>query len=174
MASPFGIAFYTSLDQLADANEMAPGVYSVTAPSPHPAFKTYLVRATPGLGVVWIKGLGEAIENDAFGGATRAAVDRLKEQLALRYKEPRKLDFLMHGSIWEDPKYWMMGLSANERYYSYTWDASGAGALPEDIASVYVGASAMSSDSAMVVIEYASRKLPQADAEDDRRLSDLL
>jgi len=174
MTSPFGIAFYTSLDQLADVNEVASGVYSVTAPSPHPAFGTYLVRATPSLGVVWIKGLGEAIGNDAFGGATRAAVDRLKEQLALRYKEPRKTDLLMQGSIWEDPKYWTMGLSANERYYSYTWDGSGGVSLPEDIATIYVGASAMSSDSAMVVIEYASRKLPEAEAEDDRRLADLL
>jgi hypothetical protein len=109
-----------------------------------------------------------------FGTATRTAVDRIKDQVALRYGAPRKLDFVMQGSIWDDPQYWMNGLAANERFYSYSWEAPDASALPNDLATVYVGAMSKDSNTSAVIIEYASPKLSQADAEDDRSMSDLL
>jgi len=46
--------------------------------------------------------------------------------------------------------------------------------LPDDIESIYVGAVAHTSQISAVVVEYASPKLKVAEAEEDRRMSDLL
>jgi hypothetical protein len=174
MTSPFGIPLYSPLNSLNSLAEIQFGIHTVHPPSPHPLFSTYIVRSTPGLGVVWIKAIGPDIENDAFGHATIAVVDRVKDQVALRYGAPEKTDMLLPGSTWEEPQYWMSGLASNERIYSYTWKRPATPSLPEDLESVYVGAMPREFGVAAAIIEYASPKLQLADAEDDREMSNLL
>ncbi len=174
MSAPFGIAFYAPVTDLKVVSEIGQGAYAVEAPTPHPLFGSYLVRATPTFGVVWVKGLGAEIENDNFGTATTAAVDRIAEQLTHRYGKAKKTDFLMQGSIWSDPQDWMSALDHNERYYSYSWERTAAVQLPDDLESIFVGAVPTGTHGAQVVLEYASRKLPEAESELERQMADLL
>lgn len=173
MSAPFGIAFHSPVSELSVVRELAQGGYVVEPPTPHPLFISYLVRATPTFGVVWVKGLGTVISSDNFGTATSGAVDRVAEQLTHRYGRPTKTDFLMPGSVWSDPQDWMTALNNNERYYSYIWERPTA-ELPEDLESIYVGATGDDGYAAQVVLEYASRKLPQAEAELERQMASLL
>lgn len=173
MSAPFGIALYSPIEGLSVLNELGHGSYIVEAPTPHPMFETYLVRATPALGVVWIKGLGADIENDSFGTAACTLVDRITEQLAQKYGPAEKTDFLMDGSIWTEPQDWMNGIVHHERFYSSQWTRHQVKQLPEDLESIFVGA-VPQSYCMMVAIEYASRKLEQANAEIERQLADLL
>jgi hypothetical protein len=174
MTAPFGIAFYSRLEDLANVQKMQFGIYSVEPPSPHPLFTTYLVRATSSLGIVWIKGIGPDIENDAFGNATITAVDRVKDQVSLRYGTPEKLEGLLPGSTWEDPQYWTAGLASNERVYAYSWKRPEIDSLPEDIASVFVSALARDFSTTAVILEYSSTKITDADAEEEKEMSNLL
>lgn len=174
MSSPFGIAFYVPLTQLTVLQELGQGAYIVEAPTSHPLFQSYVVRATPALGVVWVKGLGPEIDNDNFGTTTRAAVDRLAEQLTHKYGQPKKSDFLMQGSIWSEAQDWMAALNNNERFYHYSWERPAASQLPDDLENIFVGATSLGGYSAQVVLEYSSRRLPEAEAELERRMADLL
>lgn len=174
MSAPFGIAFYAPLTELTVVREIGQGAYAVEAPTPHPLFGSYLVRATPTLGIVWVKGLGPEIENDNFGNATTAAVDRLAEQLVQRYGKAKNTDFLIQGSIWSDPQDWMSALEHNERYYSYSWERPAAPLLPDDLENIFIGAVPTGAHGAQVVLEYASRKLPEAEAELERQMAELL
>lgn len=174
MSAPFGIAFYAPLTGLTVLQELGQGAAFVEAPTPHPLFETYVVRATPALGVVWIKGLGPPIENDTFGTATCTAVDRLADQLAQKYGRAEKMDMLMAGSIWDQAQDWMNGLNHRERFYSYTWKRPKVRDLPDDLDTIYVGATPHDGYAAGVVLEYASLKLPLAEAELERQMSDLL
>ena len=58
MSAPFGITLYSPIETLSVVQDLGHGSYLIEAPSPHPMFDAYLVRATPALGVVWVKGLG--------------------------------------------------------------------------------------------------------------------
>lgn len=174
MSAPFGIILYSPIETLSVVQDLGHGNYLVEAPSPHPMFEAYLVRATPALGVVWVKGLGTDIENDNFGTATRTLIDRLTEQLAQKYGRSEKSDFLMNGSIWTEPQDWMNGLVSRERYYSSEWSRPGATQLPDDLESIFVGAIPQNGYCATMIIEYASRKLDQAEAEIERQLVDIL
>ena len=173
MSAPFGIEFYTPIDALADSQEVGQGHYMVRPPKPHPMFDGYIVRATSSLGIVWIKGMTPLIENDKFGADTRGKVDRLAEQLAQKYGRGTKTDLLLAGSIWTEPQDWTSGLCERERFYNVAWEAP-AVRLPDNLDSIFVGATPADGYAAMVVIEYASRRLGEAEAEIERDLADLL
>lgn len=174
MFSPFGIAFHAPLDSLRVLSDLGQGVYVVEAPAPHPLFVSYVVRATPRLGIVWVKGLGAEIENDNFGTAAKGAADRIADQLAHKYGRAKKTDFLMQGSIWSEMQDWMSALNNNERYYCYNWGSDDGAHLPEGIESIFVGVVPMHGYAAQVVLEYASRKLTEAEADLERQMADLL
>lgn len=174
MTTPFGIEFFSAADQLEILNDLGQGKFLVSPPKPHPSFDTYAVQATPKLGVVWIKAITPTIPNDAYGNQIRQAFNALKSQLAMRYGEAPTTDFLMTGSIWDEPRDWTQGLAANERSFYVIWDRPKSDGLPEKLSSVYLGASGIDSSSANVCIEYASSKMMDAEAEIEVMLSDLL
>jgi hypothetical protein len=174
MTAPFGIEMYSPLGGLEIVATYPDSKFKVTPPKPHPSFAEYIVQATDALGVVWIKGISLEKPSDSYGNAIKAEVDRVGEQLRLRYGTPNKIDLLMQGSMWNEPQYWMNGLLASERYYSFHWEKNAQSNLPEDLKTDYVGATAVSTSSATISIEYASPKMGDAESEIDKNLSDLL
>ena len=81
MTAPFGIEFHSNISDLMIINNLPNRMYAVTPPAPHPLFPTYIVQTNAADEVVWIKGVGEVVENDAYGIAIRGVVDRVAEQL---------------------------------------------------------------------------------------------
>lgn len=173
MTAPFGIEFYSPAEELEILQDVGQGKFFVSAPKIHPAFERYIVQATPRLGVVWIKAISPTFESDAYGTRIRQAQGDLSAQLQKRYGPGKTTDFLMAGSIWDEARDWVQGLSANERHYFTTWEKPGA-QLPEDLSNVFLGASGSGGGDTTLAIEYSSARLDEAEAEIRDMLSDLL
>lgn len=173
MSAPFGISIFGPLSDLQILEEIGQGKFRVSAPTPHPAFSDYIVEATDSLGVVWVKANAPIISIDSFGQNIVALTDKIAEQIRLRYGTPQKTDFLMAGSIWEGPQYWLSALESKERYYGYTWDRKNCANVPEDIDTIYVGATAYGGGEGAVTVEYGSTKMHLAEQERDAKLADL-
>src|SRR5688500_11821675 len=174
MSSPFGIAFFSDLGSLQVLADFGQGKHEVAAPAPHPLFAQYIVQATPAQGVVWIKANSASKPVDAFGNSLRAEVDRVAQQVATKYGPGRKTDLLFAGAIWDEPQYWMNSLEDQTRIYSYIWERTGRCNLPDDIETVYVGATAYGGGQGAVAIEYSSARMSAAESEIERGMSDLL
>ncbi len=171
--SPFGIRFFSPISDYETVSQLQQGMAVITPPNAHPLFSEYYVQVSGDLGVVWIKAFSNPIENDAYGRALTALVDRVASQLTQKYGEGDKTDLLFDGSIWNEPQDWSAALAAKERFYSYMWERPKSKKLPEDLASIFIGA-LMIEQQGFAVIEYASSKLRDAEAEVERDLSALL
>jgi hypothetical protein len=175
MTAPFGIEFHLNISELNVLNRFPNNTFVVEAPAPHPLFKTYLVRTNSQEEVVWIKGVGEIVENDAYGAVIQGIVDRVADQLSQRYGRGQKTDSVNYGSIWgEDPQYWMHGLADNQRHFFHLWERPAAGSLPEDVHSIFLAAIAIDAYSSNAVLEYASPKLAAAEAEAEQGMANFL
>lgn len=174
MTAPFGIEFHSPVDQLDVISDLGQGKYSVTPPKAHPGFSTYIVQATPQIGIFWIKAISPTIDNDAFGTQVRQAKDTLHGQLTKRYGSGKSTDLLMIGSIWDEPRDWTQGLAANERSCFVLWDRNGSPELPDDIDMIFLGAGGYGRDETSLCIEYSSVRMKDAEAELRDMLSDLL
>lgn len=174
MTAPFGISFHADVHSFNIISELGQGKYIIEAPTPHPSFVTYVVQATPEHGVVWIKGLSADLSGDQFGNATRSLVDRIASQLESKYGRAEKTDLLFDGSIWDEPRDWMSGLSENQRMYFYVWERPRAKGLPDDIKTIFCGANASDSSTGGVSLEYASVTMAAAEAYLENEQSSLL
>ncbi len=174
MTAPFGIEFYTPVESLEIIRDFGQGKFSVVPPKVHPSFETYIVQATPSIGIFWIKGISATLLNDAYGTQAQQLRNNLQAQLEKRYGRGAVTDSLMYGSIWNEPRYWTQGLSANERHSFVLWEKSKTNQLPSDIDQIFLGVSGFGSDETSVCIEYASQKMKEAEKELQDSLSDLL
>jgi len=64
------------------------------------------------------------VQNDAYGNALHSQFDTFQEALDKKYGEHQEFDFLRDGSIWNEPKEWMMGLYKRERVLRSYWGDS--------------------------------------------------
>lgn len=100
MSAPFGIELYSPIHGYEVVTDIGQLKYAIIAPKPHPVFTSYIVQATPTLGIVWVKGNSDFRSVDAFGNTLRTEVDRIADQLALKYGRGRKTDFILSGALW--------------------------------------------------------------------------
>jgi len=174
MTAPFGIEMHSPVGQLEIVSDLGQGRYSVTPPKVHPSFTTYIVQATPSIGVFWIKGISLPLENDSYGSRIRELKDQIHGQLSKRYGPGVAQDGLLPGSIWDEPRDWTQALHANERHCFVMWEAGNSDAIPSDLESLFLGVNGLSSDETSLCIEYASVRMKDAEAELQDMLSDLL
>ena len=87
-------------------------------------FSKYLVYRTRETGVVYkVVALQYVYDPDQYGNDHRRAFDDLTETIVTKYGEPEnKYDFLQSGSVWDEPKDWLMGLRQKERQLTWTWE----------------------------------------------------
>ena len=172
MSAPFGIAIFAKKETLQIVGEFPGEKYTVTAPKPHPAFQSYIAQVSDTLGVVWVKALADAVPLDAYGNSLRSTVDKIAEQVALKYGRPEKTDLLLPGAVWNEPQYWMNAVAAGERYYSYVWKRP-QNQLEDDLETIFVAASAVGGGEGGTIIEYASTKLQDHEKELESKLANL-
>lgn len=172
MSAPFGIEIYSPIESLKVLEETGPR-YVVAAPRPHPRFETYVVQATPNLGVCWVQGISYSVANDAFGAGVRSLKNELEAQISKRYGLGKSMDFLLPGSIWTDDRDYIMSLTQNERKTGTMWERPSVN-LPDDIEMIFLGVHGVGTDTAWVGLEYFSSKAELADAEIQDTFSDLL
>ena len=92
-------------------------------PKPHPDVETYYVWSFPETGIAFIKALGKTHDGDKYGSNVRPQIDRVANQLAIRYGPWQKHDdFIRSSGIWRDADEWAASVNQDERLYSYIWD----------------------------------------------------
>ena len=117
MAGPFGLEKGMSLKDIGGKPEkVGHGIYKLSSvPKPHSAFEAYVVRISPKGGLYWIKAIGKDIATSTYGVELKSAFNEMEEKLGATYGKHKTMDFLMPGSIWNEPNDWMMGLIKKER-----------------------------------------------------------
>jgi hypothetical protein len=156
-AGPFGFTMGMTLQELGNPQPRAgnPGLYLVkTAPRPHSAFGSYLLRVSPVSGLCSVKGITDPFESDSFGIQVRSKFDDLKERLTGLYGSSTLSDTLIPGSVWKEPRYFMMGLLKKERVLIAVWNTKSGAVLNNNLRDVAIRAMASNTSSAFVFAEY--------------------
>jgi hypothetical protein len=122
-----------------------------TAPKPHPAFEGYIVTISPEKGILKVTAIGVDVQTNGFGSELRTHFSEMRDAVSGNYGNPTKdYDFLSAGSLWKEPRYWMMGLLKKERNLDAYWISkkthpeSGSVELSNDISIIALGAIATS------------------------------
>lgn len=164
---PMGVKMGLSVDELRQAIKLEdteqPRVFlSDTAPSPHDAFEAYTYTTTPGSGLCKMSAIGKTIKTSVYGNELRSEYASLKAALTEKYGKPTNdFDRLRQGSIWDEPRDWMMALFKKERTLSAFWDAEpdkkGASkiTLPNDLVIIRIFATAEGTESGYINVSYA-------------------
>ena len=142
-------------DFTCNLEEVAPHMYILSAvPKPHSAFEVYAAMITPNHGLSWIKAIGSDINTNPFGVEVRSNFDNMKSKLAGIYQNYEDMDFLMHDSIWNEPRDWMQALENKERVLMSVWEAKHGSKMKDSLVSVALVATAKDTNTGYIVVEY--------------------
>lgn len=152
--TPFGLRMGLTVAELKRLTGATPdsarqgSYHSTRVPNPNADFEAYgfLVSPTTGLCKLWATGV--TVENDGYGSALHSKFDGFQAALDQKYGEHKNYDFLRDGSIWNEPKEWMMGLYKQERILTSFWGDS------TSTIRVRLKASALGSSSGWLTLDY--------------------
>lgn len=86
----------------------------------HRFFDTLAVYFTRSQGVCRIAGL-RAVDVDRYGDAHKMVLNWFVDLISSKYGKPSiELDFLQHGSVWNEPQDWLMSLRQKNRHLEPT------------------------------------------------------
>ena len=164
---PFGLSQGMTLAQIGGKPEKgAPGKWKLASvPKPHSAFEAYIVQIGPTSGLCWIKGIGKTMKTSVYGSEVRSQFTDLKERLSANYGKSKNIDRLLPGSIWNDPRDWMMALLKKERLLFSIWDYESGATLNTELKSVGLIASALGTGEAFISVEYSFSNEEKCEAE---------
>ena len=85
-------------------------------------FSTLWVMHTPKAGVCKVTAYQVVVDPDQYGIEHRRTFDNLAQKIVAKYgKQTKELDSLLIGSIWNEPRDWLMGLVKKERVLILLW-----------------------------------------------------
>jgi hypothetical protein len=171
-AGPFGLDMGMTAAQLGVSakDQIAAGKYSTRkVPKPHSMFEAYVLQVAPSTGLCYIKAAGKNITVNVYGTELQAQFDDLKNRLAETYGQPQVREGLMPGSIWNDPKDFMMGLKLNERFLFALWKRSNGLNLPADLDYVILAGKSLGPNTGYVGVDYGFVNEKVCDAELKKR-----
>ncbi|MGE5570922.1 MAG: hypothetical protein ACM3S5_17955 [Rhodospirillales bacterium] len=123
-----------------------------TAPRPHSSFENYLLTFSRDRGLVWLKAIGRNIRTSSYGNELQVEFRAVREAISGNYGEAKTYDFLRAGSIWDEPRDWMMGLLRKERILTAYWlDRS---RLSNHVQGIRLEAKALSTGQGYLVLTY--------------------
>jgi len=123
-----------------------------TVPNPYPEFEKYIAMISPEKGLLKIVAIGRNIDTNSFGEELHDKLIEIRDAVAKTYGEPKTLDFVRSGSIWNEPRDWMMGLLKKERTLTAYWDLRSS--TPNHITLVDLQAKALSMDKGYLTLSY--------------------
>jgi hypothetical protein len=163
---PFGLKMGMSKEQLGTKEQVAPGMYKIArVPRPHPDFESYVAQIGPTTGLCYLKALGKKIATSIYGPALRLEYTKIRDQVASTYGKYSETDILRPGSIWDEPRDWMMGLVKKERMLASQWSSETNATLRPGLREVIVGVSAFSTENGFVWLEYYFDNEPRCEKE---------
>jgi hypothetical protein len=159
-AAPFGLEKGMSYEQVKQAcGDREPvsvgnGRYLIVPTRPHPYFTQYVAWIDEKEGLNYIKAIGSDISTNGYGFEICSKYDSLEAALCKTYGKCNRLSILLPESIWNDPDDWMTALEKKERYLMTTWSKKNESTLPEEIVGIYMAATATSTSSGYICLEY--------------------
>ena len=164
---PFGFECGQKMESFSSSlREIAPFKFSISeVPKPHSAFDQYIGVITPTHGLTWLKAIGKTIVTNPFGVEVRSSFESMKEKLGKIYEKYDLMDFLMHDSIWNEPRDWMQALQKGERVLMAQWTLKHGSRMKDSLVSVALIACAIDTDEGFIVVEYEFENNVLAEAE---------
>ena len=136
-------------------------------PIPHPSFAWYALTISEKYGLCRILAVGKEKPSDAYGESLRQDYNVLRDALVEKYGRPTlDEDGIRQGSIWNEPKDFMMGLLKGERSLTTLWKPEPSNRLPPTLSLVAVLAAAPSSSKGKVSMQYRFSNNDQFEAEE--------
>jgi hypothetical protein len=89
----------------------------------------------------------------------------MEKKLAAGHGKYKRMDFLMSGSIWDQPREWMQSFLQKERVLMTEWSSEHGSTLGSSVKSVALVAQAMDEHSGYIAIEYSFENSDASDAE---------
>jgi hypothetical protein len=124
------------------------------SPKPNSSFAQFALVVSPTAGLCQIRAISNDIHTSRFGYELKSSFDEMKGALTEVYGKPVLMDTLIAGSIWREPKEWMMSLRQKERYLSVAWTATSASPLKYNLSEIEMDARATSSDEGYYMLQY--------------------
>lgn len=113
----------------------------------------------------WIKAIGKDISTSAYGVELKLEFEEMNEKLTKAYGAGETTDILMSGSIWDEPKDFMMALIKKERFLMVIWDEEKASDLKENLTQVGLIASPIGRSKGYLLVEYSFSNKENCDKE---------
>ncbi len=154
---PFGLKMgLRKSDFKGELKEVAPYKYVTnTLSKKHSSFIKYVVQIGPKSGLCWIKAIGKDIVTNSYGIEVKSAFKTMESKLKKSYGNNKRHDFLQYGSIWDEPKDWMTGLTKGERILAAIWDKQDGSTLKGNLKDVALAAEGMSREEGYLTIDYS-------------------
>jgi hypothetical protein len=155
-AAPFGLTQGMTLKELGGKPEsLGDRKYRFeSVPKPHSAFEFYVLQIGQKSGLCFVKAVGKNVKTSVYGSELRFAFQAMQDRLSSVYGSPdNEFDDLSKGSIWDEPKDWMMSLLKKERFVASGWEMKKR-AENADLQLVLLGASALSTEEGYISVEY--------------------
>lgn len=156
-SGPFGLSKGMSVEQVRALGPLEPSKttpYAYAAKSlrdGHDAFEAYSFLITPEDGLCKVTAIGKDVKTSVYGDELKRAFTGLADALAEKYGRPsNQYDFLRSGSMWNEPKDFMMGLVRKERTLSWYW----MGGLPDELQSIAIEARGISASAGFISLSY--------------------
>jgi hypothetical protein len=153
-AGPFGIEQGMKKEQLKDLKETKPFQFSISPPKPHPRFELYNVKIHPKTGVCFLLAAGVTISTSVYGTELKGEFEEIRGQLSKIYGNSDTYDQLSYGSIWNEPKDWMMALRKKERGLQASWNNKSNAKMKDGITEILLSTIAPRTDKGYLVLQY--------------------
>jgi len=155
-AGPFGLYMGMKISEFKGTlKEIKPHVYRTSeVPKKHSAFEYYILRFGPESGLYYIKAIGSDISTNSYGREVLDEFNSMEAKLEKIYEKHKRLDFVMHESIWKEERDWMPGLVRNERVLSALWTEEDGSELKDDLNTVCLTARGANRNTGFLVVEY--------------------
>jgi hypothetical protein len=124
------------------------------SPKSNSSFVQFALVVSPTAGLCQIRAISKDIHTSRFGYELKSSFEEMKGALTEVYGKPVLMDTLIAGSIWREPKEWMMSLRQKERYLSVAWTATSASPLKYNLSEIEMDARATSSDEGYYMLQY--------------------
>jgi hypothetical protein len=155
-AGPFGLSKGLKKEDypgvLEKVNDMT--YTAKTVPNPSELIKDYMLTFGSTQGLAKITCLTPPIATSVYGESVIEEFNKLETALSKKYGKSTKYDLLSAGSIWNEPRDWMMGLMKKERDLAAFWQPKKGERLPDDLTIISIKAVAISTEKAVIVVSY--------------------
>ncbi|CAB5583980.1 Uncharacterised protein [Pseudomonas putida] len=143
-------------------------------PKPNDAFEEYALVISPSVGLCQIRAIGKTIVTNNYGHQLREAFTKLQDSLAAVYGKPKVFDWLLPGSIWNEPRDWTNALHKKDRTLVAEWHASSAAPLKSGVQRINMAAFAESGDKGYLAVQYSFDNYEACKAEEGKRSTSSL